>query len=138
MVNSMLRLKSSIGGDRVDLSDIISQVETIRASHDKLSLAENVFEIDLKGYIDEILSTVFSIEYTRNEKKNIQTLILKNNGEPIPGHVDLGNDATLGMKLISALAEQINSTVDMVRQPHPVFTIHVPGLTGKMEKIHER
>lgn len=60
MVSSLINLKSSALGDGVDLSDVRNQLEAIRAAHEKLSLTHGTLEIRVKGYITDILETVFS------------------------------------------------------------------------------
>jgi hypothetical protein len=51
------------------------------------------------------------------------TLTLSNNGSPFPAHIDLNNPKTLGLRLLTALVDQLGGTIELEREPHPVFTI---------------
>lgn len=54
-------------------------------------------------------------------------LAVSNNGNPFPDTVGFDNPTTLGLRLISALVEQLEGEIDLVRRPTPVFTISFPG-----------
>ena len=60
MVSSLLSLKQSGLGESADLSDIRSQIDAIRIVHEKLHQGETEGRIDLKEYLQELLSTVFT------------------------------------------------------------------------------
>lgn len=60
MVRSLVNLKDSALGDRVDLSDLALQIDTIRIVHEKLFQSEDFTGIDVEDYISDLLSTVFS------------------------------------------------------------------------------
>lgn len=53
-------------------------------------------------------------------------LTLANTGKPFPEHIDIENPDTLGLRLIAALVEQLNGSLELQRSPHPVFTIIFP------------
>jgi hypothetical protein len=55
-------------------------------------------------------------------QRNNYTLTAYNNGWPFPGRIDMTNPEMLGLRLISALVEQIEGTIELQRGPHPVFT----------------
>ena len=40
--------------------------------------------------------------------------------------INLDNAETLGMRLIKALVEQLEGTVELKKSPHPEFTIRIP------------
>ena len=64
MVNSLIRLKDADLGPDVDLSDLLHRIDAIRTVHEKLNESESITEIRLKEYIEELLSTVFSLSGT--------------------------------------------------------------------------
>jgi PAS domain S-box-containing protein len=70
MVSSLVRLKDAALGPEVDLSDIVSQIAAIRGLHEILSVAEDVRAVQLRDYLDHILSTVFSLARGRVHVRN--------------------------------------------------------------------
>ncbi len=60
MVSSLLSLKQSTLGDAADLSDVRGQIDAIRIVHEKLHQGETDGSIDLKDYLQELLSTVLT------------------------------------------------------------------------------
>ncbi len=54
-------------------------------------------------------------------------LTLSNSGGPFPADVDFKKPETLGLRLISALVDQLGGTIDLKRGPHPEFTIRFPA-----------
>jgi len=69
----------------------------------------------------------FTIDLTEDELGTGYILLLTNTGNPFPEEIDLENPETLGLRLISALTEQINGTVELTKRPYPQFTIRFPG-----------
>ncbi|NBB89792.1 MAG: PAS domain S-box protein [Spirochaetes bacterium] len=65
MVSSLLSLKQSALGDSTDLSDIGGQIDAIRIVHEKLHQEEAAGGIDLREYLHDLLTTVFSSFATR-------------------------------------------------------------------------
>lgn len=176
LISSLINLKASSLDDKVDMSDVAGQIDAIRIIHDKLMHAEDIAHIDLEGYIQELLATVFSlsgrqVEIEENiEKITLQTrtaipvglilneiatnaikhgfsdtgkarftvelkadkraeqyvLTLSNTGKAFPGGIDLKNPDTLGLRLISGLVGQLKGTIELQRDPCPVFTIRFP------------
>jgi two-component sensor histidine kinase len=53
-------------------------------------------------------------------------LKISNNGRPFSEDVELDNPDTLGLRLITALVMQLEGTIELEREPHPVFTIRFP------------
>lgn len=173
MINSLINLKNAALGGEVDLSDLIHQIDAIRIVHEKLYQTEEVSHIDMEGYINELLTTVFSLSgksvttdtditdvtlpikkaiplgliineiatnavkhgFTGNEEYKFSVeliadtaddtylLTLSNNGQPFPEGVDLDNPGTLGLRLISAMVEQLGGDIELQRGPHPIFRI---------------
>jgi two-component sensor histidine kinase len=60
MISSLLSMKNAILGDRVDLSDIKSQIEAIRIVHEQLFQTEEVTHINIRNYFQELLETIFT------------------------------------------------------------------------------
>ena len=50
-------------------------------------------------------------------------LTLANSGRPFPEDIDCDNPEILGLRLIAALVDQLDGTMELKRKPHPVFTI---------------
>jgi PAS domain S-box-containing protein len=68
----------------------------------------------------------FSVELTEDKTKNQYILSISNTGKPFPKDVSLDNPDTLGLQLISALVGQLEGTIELQKEPHPVFTIRFP------------
>jgi two-component sensor histidine kinase len=49
-----------------------------------------------------------------------------NSGNPFPAHIELDNSDTLGLRLILSLTEQLEGTLELVREPSPEFTLRFP------------
>ena len=64
-------------------------------------------------------------EYSLSVKKkeDVCEIVIRNNGSKIPERVSLDYPETLGMRLISALTEQLGGTVNMIKSPSPEFII---------------
>ncbi len=60
MISSLISLKDSSLGEKVDLSDIRHQIDAIRIVHEKLTNAARITEIPVKDYFRDLLETVFS------------------------------------------------------------------------------
>lgn len=72
------------------------------------------------------------------EVPGLYVYTLSNSGPPIPGNVDIETPGTLGLKLVSALIEQIGGTLELDKSPHPVFTFRFPlPEEGNPANIHE-
>ncbi len=69
----------------------------------------------------------FSVSFKKDaEVPGLCVYTLSNSGPPIPGNVDIETPGTLGLKLVSALTEQIGGTLKLEKSPHPVFTFQFP------------
>jgi PAS domain S-box-containing protein len=71
-------------------------------------------------------SPKIKVELTENTKKEMYHLYITNNGAPFPENIDLQNPGTLGLRLVSAMSEQIGGFVELVKQPHPEFNLYFP------------
>jgi PAS domain S-box-containing protein len=63
MIISLINMKNSVLPDAVDLSDIVNQIDAIRLVHEKLGQTETGTYISARGYIPDLLNTVFSSFY---------------------------------------------------------------------------
>jgi len=61
MVTSLVHLKNTALGQEVDLSDVIHQIDAIRIVHEKLYRTEALNSINIREYIQDLLSTVFTL-----------------------------------------------------------------------------
>jgi PAS domain S-box-containing protein len=68
-----------------------------------------------------------SFSITMKQEGQDYILVLSNNGREFPAEINLDNPATLGLRLITALVQQIQGTLSLIRGPHPVFTIRFPS-----------
>jgi PAS domain S-box-containing protein len=68
----------------------------------------------------------FSIDLAQDRPAGWYSLSLSNSGRPFPEDIGLKNPGTLGLRLITALVDQLRGTIDLQRRPHPVFTIRFP------------
>lgn len=59
IVSSLVGLKESTSDGAVDLSDIRSQIQSIGIIHDKLSRSDTGADLNVGGYIDDLLRSVF-------------------------------------------------------------------------------
>ncbi len=50
-------------------------------------------------------------------------LTLSDNGRMFPNDVDIENTPSLGLQLIKSLVQQLDGSIELKKQPHPVFTI---------------
>ncbi len=58
MISSLINLKDAAGSGSTDLSDVKNQLRAIQYMHDKLSRTEGTLEIQVKEYIEDLLSSV--------------------------------------------------------------------------------
>ena len=68
----------------------------------------------------------FEVTLERDSTAESYVLRVANSGRPFPDCIHLDNPDTLGLQLITALVQQLQGTVDLSREPHPVFTIRFP------------
>lgn len=96
--------------DAVSIGLIVNEIATNAVKH---------------GFTDE-QEPGFSVEMVEEAGRNRYVLKLANRGKPFPENVDLRKPKTLGLQLVSALVNQLQGTLELNRQPHPVFTIRFP------------
>jgi two-component sensor histidine kinase len=68
----------------------------------------------------------FTVALEESAAREEYVLTISNSGNPFPADVDLENPQTLGMQLITALVSQLQGTLELQREPTPVFTIRFP------------
>ena len=173
MISSLIRLRKSSGGNTADLSELENQIAAIRLVHERLSNTENNLKIDMKHYIQDLLSSIFSMStseiiidnsidnvfletqvsiplgliinematnavkygfiddeearftvYLKEDSGEKQYLLrVSNTGNPFPDHIDLASPGTLGLRIISALTQQLDGTIELQRRPSTVFSV---------------
>jgi PAS domain S-box-containing protein len=80
----------------------------------------------IKHGFKDVDQPMFNVEMRTDQRNNEYTLVLSNNGKPLPENFNPDTADTLGLKLISALIEQIKGSLDIQKEPHPQFTISFP------------
>ncbi|MDZ7793229.1 MAG: sensor histidine kinase [Spirochaetia bacterium] len=80
------------------------------------------------GFTDKE-EAVFTIEMKKDKENNQYEITLSNTGNPFPEDVDIESSETLGLRLINALVDQIEGTIELQKKPNPVFTIRFPILS---------
>mgnify|MGYP006275347541 FL=1 len=176
LVSSLISLKDATLGERADLSDIRQQVHTIQTVHEELQQTDDLTQVNLRTYLQDLLETLFtrltslpvriensvqdltvssrtavpiglivneaatnairhgfsSAPDTHTFSVDLRTsndncvLVIANSGTPLPETVDVEKPHGLGLQLISALVSQLDGTLKVEREPHPVFTIRFP------------
>lgn len=72
----------------------------------------------------------FQVEMYREKGDEGLVLKVSNNGNKFPAGIDFGATHSLGLRLISSLVGQLDGTLQLEREPHTCFTIHLPGSTS--------
>jgi PAS domain S-box-containing protein len=175
LVASLIYLKDTETED--DLSDLKHRIEIIKLVHEKLYHQNNVEQIEMREYFQEILESLFSsatkwdvevvntieemsistttaiplglivneistnaikygfnnkekprfsIHMTRDTNNNQYVMTLSNTGNPFPEEIGMENPNTMGLQLVSTLVAQIKGTIELQKNPNPVFTIRFP------------
>src|SRR6056297_801011 len=69
---------------------------------------------------------LFRMSIIRNNSSGEYEISISNSGLPFPAEIELDNTETLGLRLIKALVDQLNGNVELIKSPHPEFTIRIP------------
>ncbi len=94
----------------VVLGLIINEIATNAIKYGFREDEESTFKISLK-----------------NEAGNTNfVLTISNTGNPFPDNITLENAPTLGLQLIVSLVDQLEGTIELQKEPYPVFTITFP------------
>jgi PAS domain S-box-containing protein len=185
LVSALIHLKDEALGQGADLSDIAGGVEAIRLTYDTLRERQDVAETEFRGYVADILASVFALysegevtvenqvpelsmqtataatlglivnELATNAVKHgfvageaarfyvgLQTagdgeyyvVTVSNNGAPFPPDVSLDYPMSLGLRLVSAMVEQLEGTVELTREPETTFSIWIPAKRVRSEE----
>jgi two-component sensor histidine kinase len=78
------------------------------------------------GFRDDGNTSRFTASMKKDEASGQFVLKLSNSGEPFPADIDIEQPETLGLQLITVLVDQLQGTLELQREPHPVFTIRFP------------
>jgi len=78
------------------------------------------------GFRDDGSPSRFTAEMKKDEAAGQYVLKLSNSGEPFPENIDIEHPETLGLQLITVLVDQLQGSLELQRQPQPVFTIRFP------------
>ncbi|MCF7929060.1 MAG: PAS domain S-box protein [Spirochaetales bacterium] len=175
LVSSLIYLKDSETDE--DLSELMHRIDVIKLIHEKLSQQNDLDQIDVKEYLQELLESIFSSAYkgdvdivnnieevsiptktaiplalitneiatnaikhgftsdkearftiamTRDSANTQYVLTLSNTGHPFPEDIGVEHPETMGLQLLSTLADQINGTIELKKEPYPIFTIRFP------------
>jgi len=68
----------------------------------------------------------FNVRMMKDFDTNEYVLSLSNSGKPFPEDISIENSETLGLRLISILARQLDGTVELQKTPQPLYTIRFP------------
>ena len=80
----------------------------------------------VKHGFNEGKEAIFSIQMQKDKGNSRYELTLSNTGNPFPEEISFDNPDTLGLRLISALVDQIHGTLELQKKPHPTFTFRFP------------
>ncbi|HKK66411.1 MAG TPA: sensor histidine kinase, partial [Clostridia bacterium] len=80
----------------------------------------------IKHGFNETEEASFKVEMEKNEADNRYTLRISNSGNPFPEETELDNPHTLGLQLVSTLVLQLQGSIELQRNPNPIFTIKFP------------
>jgi len=118
---------SSFTARRVRIEANIDEISIPAKSAMPLGLIVNEIATNaIKHGFNEKEEAVFSVNMKENKENSRYELTLSNTGNPFPEDIDVDNSQTLGLRLITALTEQLGGTIDLKREPRPVFTIRFP------------
>lgn len=177
ILRALIRKKEAKFNMETDFTEVLSDINAIRILHEKLYQIDDVAQLNIAEYVDEIIEELlkihgdrlsveknlevltletskvlplgliineliintlkhglpkdetpgrFSIDLQKDRKSNNCVLQLSNNGEPLPEDIDITSGETMGFRLISQLTEQLDASLEVIREPHPVFTITLP------------
>ncbi|MFW6208664.1 MAG: ATP-binding protein, partial [Spirochaetota bacterium] len=71
----------------------------------------------------------FRVRLDTTNQGSLLLLSVSNSGHPLPRDISIGSTDTLGMRLIQTLVEQLQGSLELTREPQPVYTIRFPRKT---------
>ncbi|MCF7927946.1 MAG: PAS domain S-box protein [Spirochaetales bacterium] len=79
----------------------------------------------IKHGFNDVDTPWFSVKIKDVAKQTLE-IALSNSGNPFPKDIDIQRPDSLGLQLINTLVDQIGGTIELQREPNPVFTIRFP------------
>lgn len=89
----------------------------------------------VKHGFNSIENPVFTVTMKEEPGKSGYVVSMSNNGAPVPEDVLLDNPQTLGLRLITALTDQLGGAIELIRSPHPEFIIRFPKDDSRVDKV---
>jgi len=74
----------------------------------------------------------FSISFIEENEGTYYVLTLSNTGVPFPDDISLENPDSLGLQLVTSLVNQLDGTLDIVREPSAEFIIKIPKTSNSV------
>jgi PAS domain S-box-containing protein len=119
---------SSFSGRPVKIESTIDDVPMKTKTAIPLGLIINEIATNaIKHGFSEDGEARFSVGLREDGPEGERVLTLANSGRPFPEDIDLDNPGTLGLRLISALVDQLGGSLELQRRPHPEFFIRFPA-----------
>ena len=177
VVASLIRMKNRTLSGAADLTDLQHRIDAIRIVHEKLYKSDDIRGINLKEYVQDLLSTLFSslsshpvhihnsiddtvlpakiviplgiiineiatnavkygflpdkkaefsIQLISSQGENEQVLTISHSGRDFPDDIELDNPETMGLRLVSSLAGQLDGRFILEQHSPPVFSVYFP------------
>ena len=176
LISSLISMKNDEAGDSVDLSDLQRRIDAVRIIHEQLNRSKDITVINLRDYITELLSSIFSfarrkvgtelridvealptktaiavglilnevatnalkhgftddteslftVTFEAEPEARMYSMVISNNGRPFPQNIDVDHPDTMGLRLVSALVNQIDGSLQLQKKPCTVFSIRFP------------
>jgi len=140
MISSLISLKGASLGPDFDLSDISNQINAIEKITIQLKIA-----VPIGLIINEFATNDVKYGFTAEEARFFvglkednpgeqYKLTVFNTGNPFPVKINLDNPKPMGLRLISALVDQLNGSIEIQRKPP--FDIHNTVSKGIIFFLH--
>ena len=114
-------------GREVKILNTVDEIRLPAKMAIPLGLIVNEIAINAVKYaFSDSVEAVFSIDLSPDGEEEGFLFSLENNGPPFPEDIDLENPETLGLRLISALTDQIGGSLELRKSPSPRFCIRIP------------
>jgi two-component sensor histidine kinase len=112
---------------KVKISNEIGEVEFPTKKAVSLGLITNEIATNAVKYgFIKRKKAEFTVRLCEDTENGQYVYTLSNSGIPFPEEIDFNNPTTLGLKLIRGLVSQLRGTIDLQKEPIPVFTIRFP------------
>jgi len=139
------QLQNSSTYETVDLRSYLTQVvSNAMESNPSVELAVEVENLNIPaktaGSVGLIMNEIATnaVKYGFNEEEppkfsviskydgSVCELSVTNSGNPFPDNIDFNDTPSLGLRLVSMLAEQLGGEISLDRTPQPLYTIRFP------------